>query len=155
MPEADQPASDLAARYRPDRPARQESFFLKGSNDLDWGLKNRLSRIFDPDSGRTVMLAIDHGKPKLLSLKEAIACYIEHRREVVLRRTAFDLARARERAHILEGYLIALDHLDEVIALKLLKQDLVEDQLIVARFIYEIKLARRISHPNVIRIHDF
>jgi len=45
--------------------------------------------------------------------------------------------------------------LDEVIALKLLKQDLVEDQLIVDRFKYEIKLARRISHPNVIRIHDF
>jgi DNA-binding response OmpR family regulator/tRNA A-37 threonylcarbamoyl transferase component Bud32 len=45
--------------------------------------------------------------------------------------------------------------LDEVIALKLLKQDLVEDQLIVERFKYEIKLARRISHPNVIRIHDF
>lgn len=61
MPEADQPASDLADRFRPDRPARQETFFLKGSNDLDWGLKNRLSRIFDPDSGRTVMLAFDHG----------------------------------------------------------------------------------------------
>lgn len=42
-------------------PARNEAFFLKGSNSLDWGMKNRLSRIFSPSSGRTVMLAIDHG----------------------------------------------------------------------------------------------
>ncbi len=47
--------------YRPDVPARNEAFFLKGSNNLDWGLKNRLSNIFNPVSGRTVMLAFDHG----------------------------------------------------------------------------------------------
>ncbi len=61
------------------------------------------------------MLAIDHGKPKLLSLKEAIACYIEHRREVVLRRTRFLLKQAEERAETLEGYLIALSRMDEFI----------------------------------------
>jgi 3-hydroxy-5-phosphonooxypentane-2,4-dione thiolase len=44
-----------------DVPARSEGFFLKGSNSLDWGMKNRLARIFSPQSGRTVMLAIDHG----------------------------------------------------------------------------------------------
>ena len=44
-----------------DNPARNEPFFLKGSNALDWGMQNRLSRIFNPDSGRTVMLAFDHG----------------------------------------------------------------------------------------------
>ena len=44
-----------------DVPARNEAFFLKGSNALDWGMKNRLARIFSPQSGRTVMLAIDHG----------------------------------------------------------------------------------------------
>jgi 3-hydroxy-5-phosphonooxypentane-2,4-dione thiolase len=44
-----------------DVPTRSEGFFLKGSNSLDWGMKNRLSRIFSPQSGRTVMLAIDHG----------------------------------------------------------------------------------------------
>ena len=44
-----------------DTPARNEPFFLKGSNALDWGMQNRLSRIFNPDSGRTVMLAFDHG----------------------------------------------------------------------------------------------
>ena len=59
------------------------------------------------------MLAIDHGRPKLLSLKEANAAYIEHRRDVVLRRTRFELRKAEERAETLEGYLIALANLDE------------------------------------------
>jgi DNA gyrase subunit A len=62
-----------------------------------------------------IMLAIDHGRPKLLSLKEANACYIEHRREVVLRRTRFELRKSEERAETLEGYLIALANLDEFI----------------------------------------
>jgi DNA gyrase subunit A len=62
-----------------------------------------------------IMLAIDHGRPKLLSLKEANACYIEHRRDVVLRRTRFELRKAEERAEALEGYLIALKNLDEFI----------------------------------------
>jgi DNA gyrase subunit A len=61
------------------------------------------------------MLAIDHGMPKNLGLKELINCYIEHRREVVLRRTRFQLKKAEERAEILEGYLIALANLDEFI----------------------------------------
>jgi len=61
------------------------------------------------------MLAIDHGRPKLLSLKEAIQCYIEHRREVVIRRTRFQLKQAEERAETLEGYLIALANMDEFI----------------------------------------
>ena len=63
----------------------------------------------------TAMLAIDHGRPKLLSLKEAIQCYIDHRREVVLRRTRYQLAQAEQRAETLEGYLIALANLDEFI----------------------------------------
>jgi DNA gyrase subunit A len=61
------------------------------------------------------MLAIDHGRPKTLGLKELINCYIEHRREVVLRRTRFQLKKAEERAEILEGYLIALANLDDFI----------------------------------------
>ncbi len=60
-------------------------------------------------------LAIDHGRPKTLGLKELIACYIDHRREVVLRRTRFELNKAEERAETLEGYLIALANLDEFI----------------------------------------
>lgn len=62
-----------------------------------------------------MMLAIDHGRPKLLSLKEAIACFIEHRREVILRRTRYLLRQAELRAEKLEGYLIALANLDEFI----------------------------------------
>src|SRR5437773_2969544 len=60
-------------------------------------------------------LAIDHGRPKTLNLRELIQCYIEHRREVVLRRARFELKKAEERAEILEGYLCALSNLDEFI----------------------------------------
>jgi DNA gyrase subunit A len=60
-------------------------------------------------------LAIDHGRPKTMNLKEMINAYIEHRREVILRRTRFDLAKAEARAETLEGYLCALANLDEFI----------------------------------------
>ncbi len=60
-------------------------------------------------------LAIDHGRPKTLGLKELINCYIEHRREVIIRRTKFELRKAEDRAELLEGYLIALSNLDEFI----------------------------------------
>jgi DNA gyrase subunit A len=60
-------------------------------------------------------LAIDHGKPKTLNLKQLIAAYIDHRREVILRRTRFELRKAEERAELLEGYLVALANLDEFI----------------------------------------
>ena len=61
------------------------------------------------------MLAIDHGKPKTLSLKDALNCYIEHRREVIVRRTRYELEKAERRAETLEGYLIALSNLDKFI----------------------------------------
>ncbi|MEM9399920.1 MAG: DNA gyrase subunit A [Verrucomicrobiota bacterium] len=61
------------------------------------------------------MLAIDQQRPKILNLKEIINCYIEHRREVILRRTRFELDKAELRAETLEGYLIALGNLDEFI----------------------------------------
>jgi putative autoinducer-2 (AI-2) aldolase len=57
MPEADKEGKDYCLNVK----QKNDGFFLKGSNALDWGMKNRLSRIFNPDSGRTVMLAIDHG----------------------------------------------------------------------------------------------
>src|SRR5687767_1617942 len=60
-------------------------------------------------------LAIDHGRPKTLNLKEMLNCYIEHRRDVILRRTRYELKKAEEKAEQLEGYLIALANLDEVI----------------------------------------
>ncbi len=59
MPDVDQLKE--AKKFYADTPQKTEGFFLKGSNSLDWGMKNRLSRIFNPRSGRTVMLAIDHG----------------------------------------------------------------------------------------------
>ena len=57
------------------------------------------------------------GQPKLLNLKEMLEAFVRHRREVVTRRTVFDLRKARERAHILEGLAVALANIDEVIAL--------------------------------------
>ena len=61
------------------------------------------------------MLAIQNGVPKILSLRQILDAYIEHQKEVVIRRTRFDKEKAEARAHILEGLLIALDHIDEVI----------------------------------------
>ncbi|MCL4639673.1 MAG: DNA gyrase subunit A [Pseudosphingobacterium sp.] len=62
-------------------------------------------------------IALVHGRPMLLNLKDMIHHFVEHRHEVIIRRTKFELAEAEKRAHILEGLLIALDHLDEVIQL--------------------------------------
>ena len=63
------------------------------------------------------MLAIDHGAPKTMSLKEILVAYLAHQREVIRRRTAFDLQKAQARAHILEGLRIALDHIDAIISI--------------------------------------
>jgi DNA gyrase subunit A len=63
------------------------------------------------------MVALQDGQPKLMSLKEMLDAFIRHRREVVTRRTIFDLRKARERAHILEGLAVALANIDDVIAL--------------------------------------
>ncbi|HSD74543.1 MAG TPA: DNA gyrase subunit A [Steroidobacteraceae bacterium] len=62
------------------------------------------------------MVALQDGQPKLLSLKEVLEAFLRHRREVVTRRTVFDLRKARERAHVLEGLAVALANIDEVIA---------------------------------------
>lgn len=67
------------------------------------------------DSFGVIMLALVDNKPKILNLKQILECYVSHQKDVVTRRTRYDLAKAKERAHILEGLKIALDHLDEVI----------------------------------------
>ncbi|MDD5705321.1 MAG: DNA gyrase subunit A [Kiritimatiellae bacterium] len=64
-----------------------------------------------------IMLAIDNNRPKVMNLKELIRCYVDHRFDVITRRTHFELARAEARQHILEGLLKALDHLDEIVRL--------------------------------------
>ncbi|HEY0656091.1 MAG TPA: DNA gyrase subunit A [Chryseosolibacter sp.] len=68
-------------------------------------------------------VALVKGRPQTLNLKDLIRYFVDHRHEVIIRRTKFELAEAEKRAHILEGYLIALDHLDEVIALIRSSQD--------------------------------
>ena len=67
------------------------------------------------DTFGAILLALVDGQPKILTLKECLEEYIKHRREVILRRTQFDLEKAEARAHILEGLLIAIDNIDEVI----------------------------------------
>ena len=62
-----------------------------------------------------INLALVNGEPKILNLKELIANYVDHQKEVVTRRTNFDLSKARERKHIVEGLIIAIDHIDEII----------------------------------------
>lgn len=62
-----------------------------------------------------ILLALDNRRPKQMNIKEMITCYIDHRREVIYRRTAFRLRKAEARAHILEGYKIALDNLDDFV----------------------------------------
>ncbi len=64
-----------------------------------------------------ILLALVDGIPRVLSLKEALHYYIEHQKEVIVRRTRYELAKAEERAHILEGYIVALDNIDEVISI--------------------------------------
>ena len=58
---ADKEGNILAKNYGLERPAEQKSFYVKGAEHLDWGMKDRLARIFSPKSGRTIMLAFDHG----------------------------------------------------------------------------------------------
>src|SRR5664280_1172327 len=60
-------------------------------------------------------IALVHGRPRMLNLKDLIHYFVEHRHEVVVRRTRFDLGEAEKRAHLLEGFMIILDNLDEAI----------------------------------------
>jgi DNA gyrase subunit A len=74
------------------------------------------SALFQDSFGAT-MLSIDHGQPRTLGLKAILERFIAHRRDVVTRRTRYELRKAKEREHVLLGYKIALDHIDEIIAL--------------------------------------
>jgi DNA gyrase subunit A len=81
------------------------------------------------------LLAVVNGEPKVLTLLELLRHYLDHRRQVVYKRTQYDLRKARERAHILEGLLIALDHIDEVITLIRGSQDAAEARTgLISRF---------------------
>lgn len=77
---------------------------------------NKLFKMTDLQSSFSVNnIALVHGRPQTLNLKQLLESFVDHRHEVVLRRTRFDLTKAEERAHILEGLIIASDHIDEVI----------------------------------------
>ena len=99
-----------------------------------------------------ILLVIDDGTPRTLGLKDIISKYIEHQKEVIIRRTKFDLEKAENRVHILEGYKIAQDNIDEVIKIiKGAKSDVEAKEKLMARFglteiqtdaILELKLRR-------------
>ena len=99
-----------------------------------------------------ILLVIDDGTPKTLGLKDIIAKYIEHQKEVIIRRTRFELEKAENRVHILEGYKIAQDNIDEVIKIiKAAKSDVEAKEKLMSRFglteiqtdaILELKLRR-------------
>ena len=90
---------------------------LRRGEEPDVVLNNLYSQTAMTSTFGIILLAIRDGAPVVMSLKEILASFVGHRREVITRRTLFDLKRAEARAHILEGLKIALDHLDEIIAL--------------------------------------
>ena len=82
------------------------------------------------DTFGVIMLALVDGEPKVLTLRQCLDCYIDHRKTVILRRTQFDLDKALARAHILEGLRIAIDNIDEVIAIIRSSYDDAKERLI-------------------------
>ena len=104
-------------RDESDRKGMRVVFEVK-NNAISNVVLNKLYKYTQLQSSFSVNnIALVDGRPQMLNLKDIIACYVKHRHEVVVRRTQYELRKAEERAHILEGLLIALDNLDEVIAL--------------------------------------
>ncbi|MGX7327937.1 DNA gyrase subunit A [Enterococcus bulliens] len=99
------------------------------------------------------MLAIENGVPKVLSVKRILEDYLEHQKEVITRRTRFDKAKAEARAHILEGLRIALDHIDEIIAMiRAAKADDEAKQALIARFEFSDRQAQAILDMRLRRL---
>jgi len=100
-----------------------------------------------------IMLAIVRNQPKILSLREALLCFIDHRKEVVRRRTVFELAKASARAHILEGLKRALDMLDAVIALiRAAKEPAAAKEGLVTQFQFSAEQAQAILDMRLQRL---
>ncbi len=98
-------------------------------------------------------LALVHGRPKLLNLKEMVMCFVEHRKEVVTRRTRFDLAKAEAREHILQGLKIALENIDEVVeAIKKSADPDEAREALIKRFKLSEKQARAILDMRLQRL---
>lgn len=99
------------------------------------------------------MLAIENGVPKILSVKRILENYIEHQKEVIVRRTQFDKKRAEDKAHILEGLRIALDHIDEIIAIiRGSKNDTEAKETLIARFTFSDRQAQAILDMRLRRL---
>ena len=94
------------------------------------------------------MLAIHKNRPKQLSLKEAIDAYIEHRREVVIRRTRYLLGKAEERAELLEAFLLALGHLDDFIKIIRDSKNRDEARERLAAYNFPVATAEATRHPD-------
>ena len=100
-----------------------------------------------------IMLAIDSGQPRLMNLKEILGKFIDFRKEVITRRTMFELSRARERLHILEGLIIALDNIDEVIAvIKASQNAKTASEELMARFSLSEEQTRAILEMRLQRL---
>ena len=99
------------------------------------------------------MLAIENGVPKVLSVKRILENYIEHQKEVVTRRTAFDKQRAEDKAHILEALRIALDHIDEIIAIiRGSNTDAIAKETLITRFSFSDRQAQAILDMRLRRL---
>lgn len=107
--------SDL--RDESDRDGMRIVIELKRDANAKVVLNQLLKNTQMQDTFGAIMLALVNGEPKILTLRQMLECYIDHRKTVVIRRTKYDLDKALARAHILEGLKIALDYIDEVIAI--------------------------------------
>ncbi|GAB6085956.1 DNA gyrase subunit A [Alkaliphilus crotonatoxidans] len=105
------------------------------------------------DTFSIIMIALVNGEPKILNLKEILYHYINHQKEIITRRTQYDLRKAEEKAHILEGLKIALDHLDEVIALIRASENVhVAKEGLIERFSLSEKQAQAILDMRLQRL---
>ncbi|HDK27055.1 MAG TPA: DNA gyrase subunit A, partial [Candidatus Atribacteria bacterium] len=102
-------------RDESDRNGMRVVIELKKSSNVDIVLNNLYKHTKMRISFGINLLAIDHGRPRTLNLREIIRCFLDHRKDVVEKRTRYDLKKAKERAHILEGLKIALSNIDEVV----------------------------------------
>ena len=99
------------------------------------------------------MLALVDGKPRILNLREMIYYYLEHQKDVITRRTRFELDKAKARAHILEGLLKALDHIDEIVALIRASKDTTTAKVaLMERFLFSDKQAQAILDMRLARL---
>ncbi|NLJ40599.1 MAG: DNA gyrase subunit A [Clostridiales bacterium] len=105
------------------------------------------------DTFGAIMLALVDGQPRVMNLKEILSHYIAHQKDVIIRRTKYDLNRAEARAHILEGLLIALDHIDEIIKIiRASENDQVAKENLIEKFALSEKQAQAILDMRLRRL---